>query len=144
METIGYYVSTQPLARVAKALARMSRANHFGGEVTSVKRKVDRNGGLMAMFTIMTPALSRQRCTIFASVYPRYEEMIEVGTEVVLRGRMDGSSLLVDAAFDPEDVRHFKVLEATAPDGAKERQPFQGSLATVTALEQAGYRVRLL
>lgn len=139
---IGFYISTAPLAGVAKALTRVPKGNHIGGEIEHIYTKKDKRGDQYANVTLLTPALTKQRVIIFASNWHRLD-WIEKGMQVLLRGKMDGSSFLCDAAFSIDDVRHFRKIVAER-DGEKSTENFNGEIATVRELEAAGYSVRLL
>lgn len=143
MAAIGYYISTQPLAAVNKALSRLTRGEHFGGKITSMRTKDDKNGNEMAFFTILDPALNKTRVTIFSSKWGRYQSKVVVGNEVLIRGQMDGSSILADAVFFPDDLRHFKRVEVTHPGQPVQKLPFTGDMAQVERWEQSGALVRI-
>lgn len=139
---IGFYISTEPLAAIAKALARVPKGNHIGGEIENIYTKNDKNGNEYANVTLLTPALTKQRVIIFSSNWGRLG-WIEKGMQVVLRGKMDGNSFLCEAVFQADDVRHFRKM-ALEREGEKSTEDFDGEIATVHALEDAGYTVRLL
>lgn len=142
VQSIGFYISTAPLADIAKALSRVPKGNHIGGEIEKVYEKTDKRDQLYASVILLTPALTKQRVIIFASNWERLS-WVEAGMQIVLRGRMDGNSFLADAAFASDDVRHFKkiILER---DGQKTQEDFDGNIETVHDAEAAGYSVRFL
>jgi DNA polymerase III subunit alpha len=142
VESIGFYISTEPLAGVAKALERAPKGNHIGGEIEKVYIKTDRRGDIYASLTLLTPALNRQRVIIFASNWERLS-WVEKGMQVLMRGRLDGSSFLADAVFECDDVRHFKKI-VTERNGERSTEDFLGDIQTVRDLEAAGYNVRFL
>ena len=144
LDTIGYYVSEAPLADVAAALKRVDSTNHWGGEVAAIYKKTDKRNQLMAHATLLTPSLQKQRITIFSSVWEGVS-WIEKGMHVIIRGRRDGNSVLVDAVFQVDDVRHFKKIRIRDPEhDTVSVEDFDGSLNTVLAMEDAGYEVSLL
>ena len=142
-ETVGFYVSTEPLAEVAKALARVSNTNHFGGEVEKLYKKNDRNNNEMATITLLTPALTKRRVLVFSSVWLKYRSWLKPGVRVLMRGREDGDTILADAFWEPDDVRHFKNVKLTR--GTEETtERFDGKLETLEHLQARGYEVCLL
>lgn len=143
VESIGFYISTEPLADVAEALERVPKSNHIGGEVEKIYMKTDRRGGRYPTMTVLTPALTKQSVMIFASNWERLQ-WIEEGMHVLMRGRLDGGRFLADAAFQPDDVRHFKQIKLKRGDAPETKEPFEGTIDDVRALEKAGYTVRLL
>ncbi len=142
LDTMGFYISATPLEAVGKALARCPKGNTWGGEIASVRTKNDRRGREMAFFTILTPALTKERITMFSSVYDRYGGMLEKGRQVLLRGREDGGSILCDAVWDPNDVRHFK--KAKIERGSNKETVDVENTKQILELERAGYTVKLL
>jgi DNA polymerase-3 subunit alpha len=143
MEAMGYYISATPLANVAKALARHS-SNVIGGEVEKVTIKEDRNSNTYGVFTLVTPALTKQSVLMFASNWTTFGNRIEKGAQLLFRGRQDGNKYLADACWAPDDVRHHKRIKVWRDTDKPETNDFDGRIETVRALEQAGYRVRLL
>ncbi len=143
VESIGFYISTEPLADIAEALARVPKANHIGGEVEKIYMKTDKRGGIYPTMTLLTPALTKQSVMIFSSNWTRLE-WLKQGMHVVLRGKLDGGRFLADAAFLPDDVRHFKKVKTRRGDEPWQTQAFDGKIETIRELEQAGYETRLL
>jgi DNA polymerase-3 subunit alpha len=141
LESIGFYITATPLQDVVDAMSRMPDG-HFGGRIEKIYRKVDKRGGEYANFTILTPALTKQRCRIFASNWPT-NSWIEEGMSVVIRGRMDGETIIADAIFKTGDVRHFRKIKVTRND-TQSIEPFDGNMETIRSLEKVGYEVRLL
>lgn len=143
MASMGYYISTLPLKAVQTALARHS-ANVIGGEVEKIRVREDKNGNEYGEIHLVTPELTKQRVLIFASNWPQNRGRCFVGQQLLFRGRMDGGTMLADACWEPDDYRQFRKIKIKRGDEPWAAQDFDGSLATVLALESAGYRVRLL
>jgi DNA polymerase-3 subunit alpha len=141
LESIGFYISTEPLKEVKAALARLDQTEHFGGKIEKIYIKNDKRGQEYANFTMTTAALTKQRVRIFASNWPVCR-WIKEGMLVIVRGRMDGDTVVGEAIFRSDDVRHFKTLTASK-NGTAESESFDGDLEMVTALEGNGYRVTL-
>lgn len=143
LETIGFYVSSDPMPDVSKALARLDTTIHWGGMIEFVNKKRDKNEREYATATMLTSALTKVKLTIFASVYPRCLNYLKKESRVVVRGRLDGSQVIVDAMFPAGDYRHFKIINAKR--GEEEvREPFDGELATIERFESSGFSVTLL
>lgn len=145
METIGFYVSHDPMAEVNRALKRLDTSKFWGGEIVagSLMIKVDKREQEYGRFTLLTHALNKQRCMVFGSDWPQCKHLIKPGERVVCKGYMDGSQLIVEAVFTAGDYRQFKILKLTR-DGTTKIENFEGDFATVELAEQSGYTVQLL
>lgn len=146
IETIGFYVSADPMKDVTQALRRLDPSCHLGGEVVAatIKTKADKNDNEMGWFTLLTSALNKQRCMVFASNWPQCKPLVldSKGKHVVVRGHMDGSQWLVDRVFAAGDYRQFRVIELKK-DGNRTVAEFNGKLETVELYEAEGYEVTL-
>lgn len=143
LETMGYYISNVPMKALIKSLGRHS-ANVLGGEVEKVLVKADKNSNDMGHITVILPNLTKQLIRIFASNWPQYSSRVVKGAQLLFQGRHDGNAFLADKCWDPDDVRHFKKIKVRHGDEKPVMQDFDGELSTIQALEQAGYRVKLL
>jgi DNA polymerase-3 subunit alpha len=142
MDAMGYYITSTPLKRVTETLGRITPGNHAGGEVADVRRHDDKNGNQMATIRIITPALTHQRVRVFASRWAVWGERVEVGKQLIFRGREDGGTFLAEHCFAPGDYRHFKSVKVGRGTEPMKAEPFDGRERTLIELERAGYRVR--
>jgi DNA-directed DNA polymerase III PolC len=150
MEAMGYYISNVPLAAVNADLGRLP-ATYTGGEVASVREKPDKNGNVMGHLQITTPALTKQRVLMFASVWATFRDRVEKGAQLIFRGRKDGDAYLAEGCWEPGDYRHFKKIKIWDPgseqprtESMPERANRNDLAAMVRSLEGQGCRVRLL
>lgn len=139
-ESIGFYISKAPLEDVEVALARLDE-DHFGGKVEKIYNKKDKNGGEYADLVILNPALEKQRVRIFASNWPM-NRWVQKGQSIIVRGELQGETILGERLFEADDTRHFRRLIITR-NGTTSTEDFDGNPATVHALESAGYEVKL-
>lgn len=143
LESIGFYVSQDPLGDVTHVLSRCGAGNHWGGEIEHIYRKKDKNGNEMATLTVLTPSLAKLRVVIFASNWPQ-NRWIEKGDRIIIRGRESGDDVLADRVFKLDTVEHFRKISATRNGDDAEWHAFDGKLDTILGLESAGYEVRLI
>lgn len=141
LESIGYYISVAPLEEVTTALSRLGDG-HFGGKIDKIYHKVDKNGDDYADLVLTTPALTKQRVRIFASNWPLMQAWIKQGQSIIVRGVMQGETILGNNCFLASDVRHFRKI-ITKRNDMQSSEPFDGTIETVEALEKAGYEVTL-
>ncbi len=143
--SIGFYIKYSPFADVEHALRRTSAC--WGGEIASVNKKKDKNGNEMAMFTLLEPAMTRKRVVVFSSVWGRVQRYVAKGNHVLLDGKLDGDTILLNRIWEPEDLRHFTkaVITDTSGDTTVEKLPSsQNEKAEVVAgLERSGYTLNL-
>lgn len=145
IDTIGFYVSADPMSDVTKTLARLDPSMHWGGTVEYLKTKRDKRGQEYANATLLTNALTKVRLLIFASIYSRVQEMLkQKGTRIIVRGHTDGGQVIVDGLFYAGDYRHFRVLWAKRGDEDEIKEPFDGKLETIERFEESGYTVKVL
>lgn len=143
LETIGFYVSNDPMSDVTQALARLDHSIHWGGTIESVRFKIDRNGGNMAMVTMLGNDLNKKRLVIFSSVLPRCRPMLEKGLRVIVRGRSDGGSILVDGMFTPGDYRHIQKIRSKRGEEPPRLEAYRGN-GQIAQYESEGYAVELI
>jgi len=145
MDSIGFYVSADPMADVNRTLKRLDPSSHQGGEIVkgTIRTKADKNGNEMAWFTLLTNSLNKQRCMVFASNWTQCKPLCVPGKRVIVRGHIDGSQLIVDALFEPGRFDHFKVIQMRR-NGEKKVENFDGLLSTVELAEASGYEVMLI
>jgi DNA polymerase-3 subunit alpha len=143
MEAMGYYISAVPMKELTKALARHPKSV-IGGEVEKVWLKTDRRGDEYGVFSIITPALTKQTVMMFASNWQVYGARVVKGEQLLFRGREDGGKYLADACWAPDDVRHHKKIRLWRGEDKPTTEAFDGQMSTLLALEGAGYSVRLL
>lgn len=144
MNTIGFYVSADPMKDVTQALARLDPSSHWGGEIVmgTLRIKDDKNGNEMAWFTLLTTALTKRRCMIFASDWPQCKALIIPGARVIVRGYIDGSQLIADKVFGAGDYRQYRIL-VLERDGKRTVEDFDGKYETIELAEASGYKVRM-
>jgi len=145
VQTIGFYLNHEPFGEITQALSRLDPSSHWGGEVigSSIKIFNDKYGGTMARFTLLTTSLNKQCAIVFASNYAQCRPFLVGGQRVVVRGHMDGSSLMVDRMFQAGRYDHHKVIRLTQ-NGRSEIKHFDGRLETIEAAEAEGWMVTLV
>ena len=143
--SIGFYIKYSPFGDVEHALKRTR--NCWGGEVQQVTKKKDKNGNDMAMFTLLEPEMTRKRVVVFSSVWNRVARYVEAGSHVLLDGKLDGDSILLNRVWQPEDLRHFTKATITDKAGATSVEKLPSApndkAETVAALERSGYKLLL-
>lgn len=66
------------------------------GEIKSVREHIDRNKNTMAFATIETEEGDKIDCVCFASVYKKVKSRLKVGKTVIIDGRKQNSSLIIN------------------------------------------------
>jgi DNA polymerase-3 subunit alpha len=100
-ETLGYYVSGHPLDRFTEELRRFSRKTlaeligdgasaecRVAGIVTECRARRTKKGEMMAVFTLEDLS-GAVEAVVFPSSYPKYVELLEADTPVLVAGRFE-------------------------------------------------------
>jgi DNA polymerase-3 subunit alpha len=118
---LGFYVSGHPLLRfqeeiVAFSTARMAEASavksgslvRVSGIITSVKRKVDRNGNTMA-FVRLEDFTGKGECIVFSDPYQKFAPLLKPDAMIMAIGKGEPSGdtlkVLVNEIIPMADVR---------------------------------------
>jgi DNA polymerase-3 subunit alpha len=106
---LGFYVSGHPLLKYVEeieafASVKLGQVGNFSnnsgvrvcGIVTSVKKKVDKRGNLMAFVTI-EDFTGKAECVVFSDPYQKYSKLLEADSMVMVggKGELSGDALKI-------------------------------------------------
>ena len=102
-DVLGFYVSGHPLRRFAMEVAAFSTVQlgnpagiksgspaRAGGIVSSVKKKVDKKGNMMAFMTL-EDFTGKGECIIFSDVYKQYQNLLSPDAMIMVSGTAEQS-----------------------------------------------------
>ncbi|HTP80847.1 MAG TPA: DNA polymerase III subunit alpha [Bacteroidota bacterium] len=118
---LGFYVSGHPLLKYADDIDAFASAKlghpedvkpnasvRVCGIVTEQKKKIDKRGNTMAFVTI-EDFTGRAECIVFSDAFQKFQELLKVGSIVMLAGRNDGAGdsikVIVNEVVPMDDVR---------------------------------------
>jgi DNA polymerase-3 subunit alpha len=120
---LGFYVSGHPLLRFEADIKTFATAQlgnpsavkngatvRIGGIITSVKKKIDKKGNMMAFATV-EDFTGKGECIIFSDAYKQFHQFLMPDTMVMLSGKAEQHG----------DALRILVAEVTAIEQARER-----------------------
>lgn len=100
MDLIGVYISRHPMERFGFRDFENDYDDGYanalvGGTLTKVKHHTDKSGQRMAFVTVET-IWGPVEGVVFASVFSKHKDLLQKGTEVMIKGKKDGNKILAN------------------------------------------------